>query len=77
VELLLSDGTFTFGEARRVGNVSFDPWLQSFTAKEGDLTQRQLTLVNELIITPFEKIDIIGGHRSKGGGRVEVKIDAA
>jgi hypothetical protein len=33
--------------------------------------------VNELLIPAFEKIEMLGGHRSKGGGKVQVKLDIA
>jgi hypothetical protein len=74
-ELLLFDGMFTFGEPRSIGGINLDPWLQSLGAKQSDLTQSQLTLVNDLLIPAFEKIDVLGGHRSKGGGRVQVGVE--
>lgn len=77
VDLLLFDGTFVFGEARRIGQVLFDPWLDAFAKKQGQLNQRRLVLLNELLIPAFQKIDILGGHRSKGGGRVKVEIAVA
>lgn len=73
-ELLLFDGTFTFGEPRRIAGKKFDPWLEAFSAKQSDLTQRRLMLVNELLIPAFERIDVLGGHRSKGGGKVQVNV---
>lgn len=73
-ELLLFDGTFTFGEPRSIGGINLDPWLQSLSRKQSDLTQRRLTLLNDLLIPAFEKIDVLGGHRSKGGGIVQVVI---
>jgi CRISPR/Cas system CSM-associated protein Csm3 (group 7 of RAMP superfamily) len=88
-DLLLFDGTFTFGEARSVRydeerqgqkrrvETHFDPWLEAFAKKQSDLNERRLTLVNEWLIPAFEKIDVLGGHRSKGGGRVKVGIAVA
>jgi hypothetical protein len=85
-ELLLFDGTFTFGEARAVRfeegrqgqkkpvEIHFDPWLEAFAKKQSDLNERRLTLLNEWLIPAFQKIDMLGGHRSKGGGRVNVGI---
>lgn len=88
VEVLLFDGTFTFGDARLVHyeeqdqsgrrreiNIVFDPWLQDFASRQPDNAQRQLALINELLIPAFKEIDILGGHRSKGGGKVKVSIE--
>ncbi len=74
VELLLFDGTFSFGEPRRIGSVCFDPWLDPLTKQQSDITARGLSLINELLIPAFQRIDMIGGHRSKGGGLVKVEI---
>jgi hypothetical protein len=57
--------------------IHFDPRLEAFARKQSDLTQRRLTLLNDLLIPAFQKIDVLGGHRSKGGGRVKVEIDVA
>jgi hypothetical protein len=86
-ELLLHDGTFTFGDPRRLNSqgqdhegkpaIVFDRWLENFARDERDSVQRQLVLINKLLIPAFEKIDVLGGHRSKGGGRVKVSIQLA
>jgi len=72
VELLLDDGTFKFGEVRKIGDVALDRWLEPAAQNQG-VDKVAVTIVNALLLPALEKIDILGGQRSKGGGQVIVK----
>lgn len=73
VDIVLRDGPFEFGMPRKVGVTEVDHWLDAFAASN-DRLQIQLRLLNRLLLPALEKVTVLGGQRSKGGGRVTTTL---
>ena len=61
-----------FGDARKIGDVIIDKWLESWS--ETDKNKRVKTLIEKIIITAIQNINVLGGQKSRGAGKVNVKI---
>jgi CRISPR/Cas system CSM-associated protein Csm3 (group 7 of RAMP superfamily) len=61
-----------FGRCRTIGGVEVDLWLRHWA--EPDDTKRQLFLFNEILIPALNKIEVLGGQKSLGGGKVTISI---
>jgi hypothetical protein len=57
-----------FGRCRTFGGVAVDLWLNSWLEK--DDTKRQLFLLNEILIPALKRVEVLGGQKSLGGGKV-------
>ncbi len=62
-----------FGDARKLGNKVIDKWLEYWDEK--DKTKRTKTLIEKVMIPAIENIKLLGGQKSRGGGKVNVKIE--
>jgi CRISPR/Cas system CSM-associated protein Csm3 (group 7 of RAMP superfamily) len=61
-----------FGRCRTLAGVAVDLWLHSWSEK--DNTTRQLFLLNEILIPALGKIEVLGGQKSLGGGKVTLSF---
>jgi CRISPR/Cas system CSM-associated protein Csm3 (group 7 of RAMP superfamily) len=63
-----------FGDARKIGDVVIDKWLE-YWGEEEEKTERIKTLIEKVIIPAIENIKLLGGQKSRGGGKVNVKVE--
>ncbi|AZR74023.1 hypothetical protein BBF96_11835 [Anoxybacter fermentans] len=63
---------FEFGRPREIQGNIIDKWLKNW--KEEDIKERKRILIEEFLIPALENIRELGGQKSKGAGRVIVKI---
>ena len=61
-----------FGDARKVGEIVIDKWLENWN--ESDKTKRIKVLIEEILIPAIQNITVLGGQKSRGGGKVNVKM---
>ncbi|WP_427338335.1 RAMP superfamily CRISPR-associated protein [Caloranaerobacter sp. DY30410] len=61
-----------FGDARKIGGVVIDKWLQKW--KETDKNKRVRILIEEVILPAIQNIKVLGGQKSRGAGKVNVKV---
>lgn len=61
-----------FGRCRTIGGVDVDLWLKHWT--EPDDVKRQLFLLNEILIPALNNVEVLGGQKSLGGGRVNISL---
>ena len=61
-----------FGDARKFGDKVIDEWLEYW--QERDKTKRAKTLIEEVMIPAIENTKSLGGQKSRGGGKVNVKV---
>ncbi|MDC8448087.1 MAG: RAMP superfamily CRISPR-associated protein [Nitrospira sp.] len=61
-----------FGRCRTIGGVEIDLWLKQWT--EPDNAKRQLFLLNEILIPALNNVQILGGQKSLGGGKVTISL---
>lgn len=62
----------TFGLCRTIGGSEVDLWLKQWA--EIDNTKRQLFLLNKILIPALSNIEILGGQKSLGGGKVSISV---
>lgn len=62
----------TFGQCRTIGGVEIDLWLKQWT--EPDDTKRQLFLLNEILVPALNNVQVLGGQKSLGGGKVTISL---
>jgi len=62
-----------FGDARKIGNVVIDKWLENWT--ETDSRNRVKTLIEKVLLPAIQNIKVLGGQRSRGAGKVNIKIE--
>ena len=62
-----------FGNARKLGDKVIDKWLENW--QERDKTKRAKTLIEKVIIPAIENMKLLGGQKSRGGGKVNVKVE--
>lgn len=73
LEPILGMQGIQFGEARKIGDVVIDKWLENW--KETDKRNRVKTLIEKVLLPAIENIKNLGGQKSKGAGKVDVKVD--
>jgi len=61
-----------FGDARKIGNVVIDKWLENWT--ETDKDKRIKTLIEKVLIPAIHNIKLLGGQKSRGAGKVNIGI---
>ncbi len=62
-----------FGYARKIGDVVIDKWLEVW--RETDKRNRVKTLIERILFPAIHKIKVLGGQKSRGAGKVYVKIE--
>ena len=62
-----------FGDARKIGNEVIDKWLENW--KETDREKRVKSLVEEVLIPAINNIRELGGQKSRGAGKVDVRVN--
>ncbi len=62
-----------FGRCRTFGGAAVDSWLNSWSEKED--TKRQLFLLNKVLIPALRRVEVLGGQKSLGGGKVTLSLD--
>ncbi|ABV32671.1 MULTISPECIES: RAMP superfamily CRISPR-associated protein [Pseudothermotoga] len=62
-----------FGDARKIGNVVIDKWLEHW--QETDKEKRAKALIEEILLPAIKNIKMLGGQKSRGAGKVNVEID--
>ena len=70
LEIVNNRLAFQFGRARIIGDETLDLWLKEAHTKP--LEEVQLLLLNEILIPALNNITMLGGQRSKGGGKVSI-----
>lgn len=77
LEIVLKDGNFVFGRPRKIGEknkeIILDTWLKNTETEE--LNDVRVKLINNLIQKPLEQIEVLGGQKSKGAGKIAVKVE--
>jgi len=72
LEIVAQQGTFQFGKAREIGGTNVDPWLDGIASKP--IGEAQLLLINEILIPALNNINVIGGQKSKGAGKILIEL---
>ena len=62
-----------FGDARKIGDVVIDKWLENWN--ETDKAKRVKTLIEKILIPAIQNIKVLGGQKSRGAGKVNVGIE--
>ena len=62
-----------FGDARKIGDVVIDKWLENWG--ETDKEKRAKILIEKVLIPAIENIKELGGQKSRGAGKVDVKVN--
>jgi len=62
-----------FGDARKIGDVVIDKWLENWN--ETDKDKRVKTLIEKILIPAIQNIKVLGGQKSRGAGKVNVGIE--
>ncbi len=73
LEIVDQQGTFRFGRAREIGETKIDLWLDGIASKP--IGEAQLLLINEILIPALNNINVIGGQKSKGAGKISIELD--
>ncbi|MGC8979303.1 RAMP superfamily CRISPR-associated protein [Caldisericum sp.] len=63
---------FEFGQPRKIGEKTIDPWLEKWT--EQDINNRKKTLIEKILFPAIQNIKLLGGQKSRGAGKVKVEI---
>ncbi len=63
-----------FGDARRIDDKVIDKWLENWNESDND--KRVKTLIEEILIPAIQNIKVLGGQKSRGAGKVDVKINS-
>lgn len=61
-----------FSDARKIGDVIIDKWLENW--KEANKNNRIKTLIEKVIMPAIQNIRVLGGQKSRGAGKVNVKV---
>ena len=61
-----------FGDARKISNKVIDKWLENWN--ETDKNKRAKTLIEAILFPAIQNIKVLGGQKSRGAGKVDVKI---
>lgn len=61
---------FVFGQPRKIGGIVIDKWLENWEVK--DPKNRKEILFQEIFIPTLDNIKMLGGHKSKGAGKVNI-----
>jgi CRISPR/Cas system CSM-associated protein Csm3 (group 7 of RAMP superfamily) len=61
-----------FGRCRKIGGTEVDLWLKYW--QENNDINRQLFLINQILIPALNNIKVLGGQKSLGGGRVDLSM---
>jgi CRISPR/Cas system CSM-associated protein Csm3 (group 7 of RAMP superfamily) len=72
LEIILKDESYTFGKTRKIGDKVVDQWLNG--VEMDDLDENRIKIINNLVFKPLSNIDRLGGQKSRGGGKVYIKI---
>ncbi|NMC59723.1 MAG: hypothetical protein GYA51_10125 [Candidatus Methanofastidiosa archaeon] len=72
LEIILKDENYEFGKSRRIEDKFIDKWLNN--VENEDLEELRLKIINNLILKPLSNIDRLGGQKSRGGGKVKIKV---
>lgn len=62
-----------FGDARKISDNTIDKWLEHWD--EEDKINKTKTLIEKVLLPAIQNIKVLGGQKSRGAGRVEVKVD--
>lgn len=72
IEIIIGNKFHRFGEPRVIKGLTLDKWLTGIQVIS--LEERQLWLINQLLIPSLEAVTMLGGQRSKGAGKVSVEL---
>ena len=61
-----------FGDARKIGDIVIDKWLENWNETGKD--KRVKTLIEKILIPAIQNIKVLGGQKSRGAGKVNVSI---
>ena len=61
-----------FGDARKIGDVVIDKWLENW--RKTDNRNRVKTLIEKVLLPAIQNIKVLGGQKSRGAGKVNVRI---
>jgi hypothetical protein len=61
-----------FGDARKIGDMVIDKWLENW--RETDKRNRAKTLIEEVLLPAIQNIKVLGGQKSRGAGKVNVQV---
>jgi len=62
-----------FGDARKIGDVVIDKWLENWG--ETNKENRIKDLIERIIVPAIQNIKLLGGQKSRGAGRVECSVN--
>ena len=63
---------FEFGNSRTIAGKVLDPWINAW--QEKDVNTRKKILLERILIPALQNISMLGGQKSKGGGKVLVTV---
>lgn len=63
---------FEFGQPRSIGGKVIDSWLADWN--ESDSQKRKITLIEKILFPAIQNIKLLGGHKSRGAGKVKVEV---
>ena len=61
-----------FGDARKINDTVIDKWLENWN--ETDKTKKMKILIEKVLIPAINNIKVLGGQKSRGAGKVSVRI---
>jgi len=61
-----------FGDARKIGDTVIDKWLEKYDKSKNEKVGY---IIETILIPAIENITLLGGQKSRGGGRVKVDLD--
>ncbi len=78
IDIIISDPILQmqgiqFGDARKIGNKVVDKWLEKWS--ETDKDKKISILIEKVLLPAIRNIKELGGQKSKGAGKVIVKVD--
>jgi len=72
-EPILAMQNMQFGDARKIGSVTIDKWLENW--QEPDKEKRIEILIEKILLPAIQNIKVLGGQKSRGAGKVNVELD--
>ena len=62
-----------FGDARKIGDIVIDKWLENWG--ETDKRNRAKILIEKVLLPAIQNVKVLGGQKSRGAGKVNVTIE--
>lgn len=70
-EPMLEIQGFQFGDSRKIGDTVIDKWLEKYTKSKDEKAKY---LIERILIPAIKNINLLGGQKSKGCGKVKIEV---